>query len=62
VAAIIGCVLVLIAWSNVIGTLIVPRALGGGLGHAMPASSIRFAPTAAEGPVDMRHPSASTNA
>ena len=31
VAAIIGCVLVLTAWSNVIGTLVVPRALGGGL-------------------------------
>ena len=31
VGAIIGCVLVLTAWSNVIGTLIVPRALGGGL-------------------------------
>jgi hypothetical protein len=31
VAAIIGGVLVLIAWSNVIGTLIVPRPLGSGL-------------------------------
>jgi hypothetical protein len=31
VAAIIGCVLVLTACSNVIGTLVVPRALGGGL-------------------------------
>jgi hypothetical protein len=33
VAAIIGGVLVLIAWSNVIGTLIVPRPLGKGLGR-----------------------------
>jgi hypothetical protein len=33
VAAVIGGVLVLIAWSNVIGTLIVPRPLGRGLGR-----------------------------
>jgi hypothetical protein len=33
VAAIVGGVLVLIAWSNVIGTLIVPRPLARGLGR-----------------------------
>jgi hypothetical protein len=32
-AAIIGGVLVLVAWTNVIGTLIVPRPMGSGLGR-----------------------------
>jgi hypothetical protein len=32
-AAIIGGILVLVAWTNVIGTLIVPRPIGSGLGR-----------------------------